>query len=148
MSKELKSVGQTYVTGAKPNEKRELQLVGLTTELTNAFPIKPGDYYEQPAHWMKAYDKVIDTKKAQMTEVYEDEIGSWVTILEPITDGENNIVAIVAADLDASIVPITKEVYDTGLTLYHYFISNCDYYSILYRASLVSSIKRFTRRVT
>lgn len=105
----MKSVGQTYVTGAKPNEKRELQLVGLTTELTNAFPIKPGDYYEQPAHWMKAYDKVIDTKKAQMTEVYEDEIGSWVTILEPITDGENNIIAIVAADLDASIVPITKE---------------------------------------
>ena len=49
VSKELKSVGQTYVTGAKPNEKRELQLVGLTTELTNAFPIKPGDYYEQPA---------------------------------------------------------------------------------------------------
>ena len=43
-----------------------------------------------------------------MTEVYEDEIGSWVTILEPITDGENNIIAIVAADLDASIVPITK----------------------------------------
>ncbi|MED3446745.1 methyl-accepting chemotaxis protein [Bacillus thuringiensis] len=109
VSKELKSVGQTYVTGAKPNEKRELQLVGLTTELTKAFPIKPGDYYEQPAHWMKAYDKVIDTKKAQMTEVYEDEIGSWVTILEPITDGENNIVAIIAADLDASIVPITKE---------------------------------------
>ncbi|MFH4347195.1 hypothetical protein WAJ13_22320, partial [Acinetobacter baumannii] len=33
----------------------------------------------------------------------------WVTILEPITDGENNIIAIVAADLDASIVPITKE---------------------------------------
>ncbi|MEB2589894.1 methyl-accepting chemotaxis protein, partial [Bacillus cereus] len=95
VSKELKSVGQTYVTGAKPNEKRELQLVGLTTELTNAFPIKTGDYYEQPAHWMKAYDKVIDTKKAQMTEVYEDEIGSWVTILEPITDGENNIVAII-----------------------------------------------------
>ncbi|MFD6507195.1 MULTISPECIES: methyl-accepting chemotaxis protein [unclassified Bacillus (in: firmicutes)] len=109
VTKELKSVGQTYVTGAKPNEKRELQLVGLTTELTNAVPVKPGDYYEQPAHWMKAYDKVIDTKKAQMTEVYEDELGSWVTILEPITDGEKNIVAIVAADLDASIVPSTKK---------------------------------------
>ena len=27
------------------------------------------------------------------------------------------------ADLDASIVPITKEVYDTGFTLYHYFIA-------------------------
>ncbi|MBD2813108.1 PDC sensor domain-containing protein, partial [Xenorhabdus sp. Vera] len=91
------------------NEKRELQLVGLTTELTNAVPVKPGDYYEQPTHWMNAYDKVMDTKKAQMTEVYEDELGSWVTILEPIKDGENNIVAIIAADLDASIVPITKE---------------------------------------
>lgn len=109
VTKGLKSVGQTYVTGAKPNEKRELQLVGLTTELTNAVPVKPGDYYEQPTHWMDAYDKVMDTKKAQMTEVYEDELGSWVTILEPIKDGENNIVAIVAADLDASIVPSTKK---------------------------------------
>lgn len=109
VTKGLKSVGQTYVTGAKPNEKRELQIVGLTTELANAVPVKSGDYYEQPTHWMNAYDKVMDTKKAQMTEVYEDELGSWVTILEPIKDGENNIVAIVAADLDASIVPSTKK---------------------------------------
>lgn len=43
-----------------------------------------------------------------MTVVYEDVLGSWVTILEPIKDGEDNIVAIVAADVDASIVPITK----------------------------------------
>ncbi|HHT7236367.1 MULTISPECIES: methyl-accepting chemotaxis protein [Bacillus] len=109
VTEELKSVGQTYVVGAKPNKKAELQVVGLTTELANAVPVKPGDYYEQPVHWMKAYDKVMDTKKAQMTEVYEDELGSWVTILEPITDGEKNIVAIVAADIDASIIPITKK---------------------------------------
>ena len=44
-----------------------------------------------------------------MTVVYEDLLGSWVTILEPIKDGDGNIVAIVAADVDASIVPITKE---------------------------------------
>ncbi|PFJ15385.1 methyl-accepting chemotaxis protein [Bacillus cereus] len=109
VTKDLKSVGQTYVTGVKPNEKRELQIVGLTTEVMNTIPVKPGDYYEQSAHWMKAYDKVIDTKKAQMTEVYEDELGSWVTILEPITDGEKNIVAIVAADVDASVIPDTKK---------------------------------------
>ena len=44
-----------------------------------------------------------------MTVVYEDLLGTWVTILEPIKDGEGNIVAIVAADVDASIVPSTKE---------------------------------------
>ncbi|MDF4761488.1 methyl-accepting chemotaxis protein, partial [Vibrio parahaemolyticus] len=48
-------------------------------------------------------------KKANMTVVYEDLLGTWVTILEPIKDGEGNIVAIVAADVDASIVPSTKE---------------------------------------
>ncbi|HDR4561569.1 methyl-accepting chemotaxis protein [Bacillus cereus] len=109
VTKELRSVGQTYVVGAKTNTKGELQVVGLTTELANAVPVKPGDYYEQPAHWMKAYDKVMSTKKAKMTEIYEDELGSWVTILEPITDGEGTIVAIVAADVDASIVPSTKK---------------------------------------
>ena len=105
----MRSVGQTYVVGAKTNTKGELQVVGLTTELANAVPVKPGDYYEQPAHWMKAYDKVMSTQKAQITEIYEDELGSWVTILEPITDGEGTIVAIVAADVDASIVPSTKK---------------------------------------
>ncbi|PEI87946.1 methyl-accepting chemotaxis protein [Bacillus toyonensis] len=108
-TKDLKSVGQTYVTGAKLNDKVELQLVGLDTELANAVSVKPGDYYEQPTHWMKTYDKVMKTKQAQMTEVYEDQLGSWVTILEPITDENKNIIAIVAADLDASIIPITKE---------------------------------------
>lgn len=44
-----------------------------------------------------------------MTEIYEDALGTWVTILEPIKDGEGNIVALVAADVDASIVPSTKE---------------------------------------
>ncbi|MDR2993990.1 methyl-accepting chemotaxis protein [Bacillus cereus] len=108
-TKGLKSVGQTYVTGAKLNEKVELQVVGLNTELANVVSVKPGDYYEQPTHWMKTYDKVMKTKQAQMTEVYEDELGFWVTILEPITDENKNIIAIVAADLDASIIPITKK---------------------------------------
>lgn len=44
-----------------------------------------------------------------MTVVYEDALGTWVTILEPIKDREGNIVALVAADVDASIVPSTKE---------------------------------------
>lgn len=95
--------------GAKQNEKVELQIVGLNTELANAVSVKPGDYYEQPTHWMKTYDKVMKTKQAQMTEVYEDELGSWITILEPITDENKNIIAIVAAYLDASIIPITKK---------------------------------------
>ncbi|TCW47047.1 methyl-accepting chemotaxis protein [Bacillus thuringiensis] len=112
--KDMKSVGQTYVTGAKLNDKAELQLVALDTELANTVSVKlgsvkTGDYYEHPTHWKKTYDKVMETKQAQMTEVYEDVLGTWVTILEPITDEDNNIIAIVAADLDASIIPLTKK---------------------------------------
>ncbi|MDZ4632717.1 methyl-accepting chemotaxis protein [Bacillus cereus] len=107
--KDMKSVGQTYVTGAKLNDKTELQIVALDTELANTVSVKPGEYYEQPTYWMKTYDKVIQTKQAQMTEVYEDELGFWVTILEPVTDENKNIIAIVAADLEASIIPLTKK---------------------------------------
>ncbi|MCU4981244.1 methyl-accepting chemotaxis protein [Bacillus cereus] len=107
--KDMKSVGQTYVTGAKLNDKAELQIVDLDTKLANTVSVKPGEYYEQPTYWMKTYDKVIQTKQAQMTEVYEDELGFWVTILEPVTDENKNIIAIVAADLDASIIPLTKK---------------------------------------
>lgn len=108
-TEELNSVGQIYIVGAKENEKGELLIVDLSTELANVVEVRPGEYYKQPDLWMKAYDKVMSTKKANMTVVYEDLLGSWVTILEPIKDGDGNIVAIVAADVDASIVPITKE---------------------------------------
>ncbi|MED3358031.1 methyl-accepting chemotaxis protein [Bacillus thuringiensis] len=107
--KDMKNVGQTYVTGAKLNDKAELQIVALDTKLANTVSVKPGEDYEQPTYWMKTYDKVIQTKQAQMTEVYEDELGFWVTILEPVTDENKNIIAIVAADLDASIIPLTKK---------------------------------------
>ncbi|WP_074593168.1 methyl-accepting chemotaxis protein [Bacillus cereus] len=107
--KDMKSVGQTYVTGAKLNDKAELQIVDLDTKLANTVSVKPGEYYEQPTYWMKTYDKVIQTKQAQMTEVYEDELGFWITILEPVTDENKNIIAIVAADLEASIIPLTKK---------------------------------------
>ncbi|PGZ58871.1 methyl-accepting chemotaxis protein [Bacillus thuringiensis] len=107
--KDMKSVGQTYVTGAKLNDKAELQIVALDTQLVNTVSVKPGEYYEQPTYWMKTYDKVMKTKQAQMTEVYEDELGFWVTILEPVTDENKNIIAIVAADLEASIIPLTKK---------------------------------------
>ncbi|PGB60621.1 methyl-accepting chemotaxis protein [Bacillus wiedmannii] len=112
--KDMKSVGQTYVTGAKLNDKDQLQLVALDTELADTVSVKlgsvkTGDYYEHPTHWKKTYDQVMKTKQAQMTEVYEDVLGTWVTILEPITDENNNIIAIVAADLDASIIPLTKK---------------------------------------
>ncbi|MGM2511911.1 methyl-accepting chemotaxis protein [Bacillus anthracis] len=108
-TEELNSVGQTYIVGAEKNEKGELLIVDLSTELANIVEVKPGEYYKQPDLWMEAYDKVMSTKKANMTVVYEDLLGTWVTILEPIKDEEDNIVAIVAADVDASIVPMTKE---------------------------------------
>ncbi|MDC2942619.1 methyl-accepting chemotaxis protein [Bacillus thuringiensis] len=108
-TEELNSVGQTYIVGAKKNEKGELLIVDLSTDLANVVEVRPGEYYKQPDLWMEAYDKVMSTKKANMTVVYEDLLGTWVTILEPIKDGEGNIVAIVAADVDASIVPSTKE---------------------------------------
>ncbi|QEL82742.1 methyl-accepting chemotaxis protein (plasmid) [Bacillus sp. JAS24-2] len=107
--KDMKSVGQTYVTGAKLNDKAELQIVALDTQLANTVSVKPGEYHEQPTYWMKTYDKVMKTKQAQMTEVYEDELGFWVTILEPVTDENKNIIAIVAADLEASVIPLTKK---------------------------------------
>ncbi|PGW58339.1 methyl-accepting chemotaxis protein [Bacillus cereus] len=108
-TEELNSVGQTYIVGAKKNEKGELQIIDLSTGLANVVEVRPGEYYKQPDIWMKAYDKVMSTKKANMTEVYEDALGTWVTILEPIKDREDNIVVLVAADVDASIVPMTKE---------------------------------------
>ncbi|MBJ3793220.1 methyl-accepting chemotaxis protein, partial [Bacillus sp. OA1] len=38
--KDMKSVGQTYVTGAKLNDKAELQIVAFDTKLANTVSVK------------------------------------------------------------------------------------------------------------
>ena len=58
----MNSVGQTYIVGAK-NEKGELLIVDLSTDLANVVEVRPGEYYKQPDLWMEAYDKVMSTKK-------------------------------------------------------------------------------------
>lgn len=45
------------------NEKGELLIVDLSTDLSNIVEVKPGEYYKQPDLWMEAYDKVMSTKK-------------------------------------------------------------------------------------
>lgn len=111
VTEKIDSVAQVYVTGATLNEKNEAQIVGITRALRDATSIEQGDYYGQPAHWMEAYNEVLSSKKPQITDIYEDQLGSWVTILEPVMDNNKNIVAIVAADMDASIIPNTKRTF-------------------------------------
>ncbi|MFD0767858.1 methyl-accepting chemotaxis protein [Bacillus sp. CGMCC 1.60114] len=109
VSKELKTIGHLYVTDVKTNNKGELQVVGITTELSKATKVQVGDYAKQPSYWMEAYDKVMSSKKPQVSAVYKDDIGTWVTILEPIMGDDQKIVAIVAIDVDASIITSTKQ---------------------------------------
>lgn len=49
----------------KKNEKGELQIIDLSTGLANVVEVRPGEYYKQPDLWMKAYDKVMSTKKSK-----------------------------------------------------------------------------------
>lgn len=46
-TEELNSVGQTYIVGAKKNEKGELLIVDLSTDLANVVEVRPGEYYKQ-----------------------------------------------------------------------------------------------------
>lgn len=107
----IDSVDQVYITNARMNDKEELQLVGLTTDLMEDTSVKQGDYYKQTADWMDAYHKVMSSKQPQMSAIYEDDLGVWVSILVPVMDKEKNVVAVVAADVDASIVPSTKKTF-------------------------------------
>ncbi|WP_369903656.1 methyl-accepting chemotaxis protein [Bacillus manliponensis] len=111
VTEKIDSVAQVYITGAKLNEKKEVQIVGMTRAVRDATKLENGDYYIQPAHWIEAYNGVLSSKKAKVTDIYEDELGSWVTILKPVMDNNNNIVAIVASDLDASVIPNTKRTF-------------------------------------
>ncbi|MFD3448235.1 methyl-accepting chemotaxis protein [Microbacteriaceae bacterium 4G12] len=105
------SVGQVYITGGETNDKKEVQVLGLPTSVMDRLKVKPGDYSQLSSYWMEAYNRVVSSKQPQVTKVYKDDIGCWVTVLEPVMDKNGKMVAIMAADLNASIIPNTQKTF-------------------------------------
>lgn len=64
----------------------------------------PGSTYEQSPIMLKSLEKLLETKDGVTTGIYENSYGEWLTVIQPILDENDKIIAAFAIDLDANVV--------------------------------------------
>ncbi|MER2000915.1 MAG: methyl-accepting chemotaxis protein, partial [Lysinibacillus sp.] len=90
------------LAGEKGNET---SLVSYDTKLWNKLTeegLIVGSMYEQPDVVVQGLKRLKATKEPQFTETYDDYLGTWLTIMYPIFDQNDEIIAYYAIDTDAS----------------------------------------------
>ncbi|TKC14405.1 methyl-accepting chemotaxis protein [Robertmurraya kyonggiensis] len=100
-------VAQGYVLGTDLQEGNQSVIISTPRHMIDAlaeFDIHIGDLYEQPPLIVDEIQKLIETKKPTSTEVYEDDFGTWITVLYPITNKSGEVYAYFGVDVDASMV--------------------------------------------
>ena len=101
------NVAQAYIMGTKLNQKNQSAIIATPTNIKEGLQkngINVGDLYEQPKTIAKSIKELNKTKKMTVSDVYEDQFGTWVTVLYPIKDSTGNVWAFFGVDVDASMV--------------------------------------------
>jgi len=100
-------VAQGYVLGTDLQEGNQSVIISTPRHMIDAlaeFDIHIGDLYEQPPLIVNEIKKLVETKKPTSTEVYEDDFGTWITVLYPISNSSGEVYAYFGVDVDASMV--------------------------------------------
>lgn len=100
-------VAQGYVLGTDLQEGNQSVIISTPRHMIDAlaeFDIHIGDLYEQPPLIVDEIKKLVETKKPTSTEVYEDDFGTWITVLYPISNSSGEVYAYFGVDVDASMV--------------------------------------------
>lgn len=102
-------VAQGYIYGVElaGENNNETTLISFDDAIWEMFKgegFTSGDLYEQPDIVVQGLQKLKETNKAQFTEIYKDDYGTWLTFMYPIFNAENNLIAYYAIDVDASSV--------------------------------------------
>lgn len=96
-------IAQAYLFGTDLRNGNETVNLAMPRHVLD-FGVKLGEVFPQPPLIVAAIQEMLETKKTTTSEVYEDEFGTWISVLEPIADENGNIYAYFGVDIDASVV--------------------------------------------
>jgi methyl-accepting chemotaxis protein len=97
-----KNVAQGYIFGSETIDGKQL-VIAMPKHIIEA-GLQPGTMYQNPAIWVNAANEAIAKKEAVSTDIYKDDYGTWITIVNPIIDESGKVIAVFAIDMDSSIV--------------------------------------------
>lgn len=107
------TIANVYIYGTELEDGEKTSIIALTTGLLDSFAeknVKLGDYYVHPAGHTAAVKEMLNTKHLAFTEPYTDEFGTWVSALYPFIDENNEVIAYMGIDIDASLLSYSKHI--------------------------------------
>lgn len=102
------NVAQAYIFGVELQDGNKTSLIALPTNLVTAFKdakLNIGDMYEQPSEVVAAIESMLESKKETFTTIYNDDFGTWISVLYPILNSNGAVVAYFAVDVNAKMIP-------------------------------------------
>jgi len=96
-------IAQAIFVHIDVNERNESMALALPQKLIDG-GVKPGDFVEQNPHFVELYKEIKQTKQIRNSEVYSDMFGTWISVLIPVIDKNNEVIAMFVLDMDAAII--------------------------------------------
>lgn len=107
LSENNSNIAQSYFFGAEITDDNKTKVMAYPEALHTGYEL--GVYYKQPDAWIKAAKRLKENKISVNTGVYNDILGTWITILKPVINKNGEIIAIFGIDLDASLIAVGKK---------------------------------------
>ncbi|WP_110930510.1 methyl-accepting chemotaxis protein [Paenibacillus bouchesdurhonensis] len=101
------NVAQGYIFGSELVEGNKTLMIAFPTVILDMFAeegLQLGDLLEQPAFHVKGVQEMLTTKEITYTKPYEDDYGTWLTVLYPFQNGQGDVIAYMGMDIDASLI--------------------------------------------
>jgi methyl-accepting chemotaxis protein len=105
-------VAQAYIFGTELKDGNQTSIVSMPTAVLEAFneaDLHLGDFYEQPQVIVDTIKHMVANKDIVYSKVYNDDYGTWMSVLKPIKNTQGDIVAYYALDIDASMIVKGKQ---------------------------------------
>ncbi|MCY9588793.1 HAMP domain-containing protein [Paenibacillus chitinolyticus] len=103
LSKGNANVAQGFIFEPDVVEGAKTRVISNPTHLLEV-GLKPGVLFDQPPEMVKAFQTLKQTKSPVIPPIYKDEIGSWLTVLVPVLDEQQQLVAAFGIDVNASVI--------------------------------------------
>ncbi|KOP68620.1 chemotaxis protein [Bacillus sp. FJAT-18019] len=106
------NIAQGYIFGPELVDGNKTSIVAMPTAVLDMFAeenLNLGDLYEQPKIHADAVREMLESKKLVFTKAYQDNYGTWITVLHPFLDANGDIFAYMGIDVDASLIATGKQ---------------------------------------
>ncbi|WP_342599419.1 methyl-accepting chemotaxis protein [Psychrobacillus sp. FSL H8-0483] len=107
ISKTNPNVAQGYLFTSELIEGNKSAIIANPTHIVEVLKennMKIGDLNEHPKATAEAIRKMNETKEITASEIYDDLLGTWITVMYPIKNSSGEVFAFFGVDVDASMV--------------------------------------------